>query len=123
MLVSKLSPGMVIVSIIRSYSTPAFKTRQNRKGLTPGTVEWVSYDDEETLKLKVDYANKNCLGGVMVWASSLDNTNGDAAAALSNANKRSSMKLANKAASSSTLTAVSLGTYFHIFSSFDADII
>jgi hypothetical protein len=50
----------------------------------------------------------------MVWASSLDNANGDAAAALSSANGRSSLKLANQAAKSSTLTAVSLGAYFLI---------
>jgi len=25
--------------------------------------QWVSYDDEETLKMKIDYANKLCLGG------------------------------------------------------------
>ena len=25
--------------------------------------QWVSYDDSETLKLKVDYANSLCLGG------------------------------------------------------------
>lgn len=25
--------------------------------------QWVSYDDAETLKMKVEYANKRCLGG------------------------------------------------------------
>ncbi len=75
--------------------------------LTPH-LEWVSYDDEDTLKLKVDYANQNCLGGLMVWASSLDDGNGDAAAALSNANGRSNLKLSNAgAANSNPLTAVS----------------
>ncbi|KAG2419068.1 hypothetical protein HFD88_002172 [Aspergillus terreus] len=34
--------------------------------------QWVSWDDKETLKLKVDYANRRCLGGVMVWAVDLD---------------------------------------------------
>lgn len=28
--------------------------------------QWVSYDDEETLKMKIDYANSKCLGGLMV---------------------------------------------------------
>lgn len=28
--------------------------------------QWVSYDDGDTLKMKVDYANGKCLGGVMV---------------------------------------------------------
>ncbi|KAL5363820.1 glycoside hydrolase superfamily [Aspergillus floccosus] len=34
--------------------------------------QWVSWDDKETLKLMVDYANRRCLGGVMVWAVDLD---------------------------------------------------
>ena len=50
----------------------------------------------------------------MVWASSLDDSNGDAAAALSGANGRSNLKLVNQAAKSSTLTAVSLGTHLVI---------
>lgn len=47
------------------------------------TNQWVSYDDEETLKMKIDYANKHCLGGTMVWAVSLDDDRGSAAVALS----------------------------------------
>ncbi|KAK3313314.1 glycoside hydrolase superfamily [Apodospora peruviana] len=34
--------------------------------------QWVSWDDTTTLKMKVDYANQRCLGGVMVWAVDLD---------------------------------------------------
>ncbi|KAF5591120.1 hypothetical protein FPCIR_6195 [Fusarium pseudocircinatum] len=34
--------------------------------------QWVSFDDEDTLKLKVDRAGERCLGGVMVWAISHD---------------------------------------------------
>ncbi|KAG4273145.1 chitinase [Fusarium proliferatum] len=34
--------------------------------------QWVSWDDAETLKMKLDYANENCLGGTMVWAIDLD---------------------------------------------------
>ncbi|KAF7171570.1 hypothetical protein CNMCM5623_003945 [Aspergillus felis] len=34
--------------------------------------QWLSYDDEVTLKMKLDYARKSCLGGVMVWAISHD---------------------------------------------------
>ncbi|KAH8431115.1 uncharacterized protein LDX57_008776 [Aspergillus melleus] len=30
--------------------------------------QWVSYDDEETLKTKTDFAREQCLGGVHVWA-------------------------------------------------------
>ncbi|KAK4149689.1 chitinase [Chaetomidium leptoderma] len=34
--------------------------------------QWVSWDSVKTLGMKVDYANKRCLGGVMVWAIDLD---------------------------------------------------
>lgn len=34
--------------------------------------QWVSFDSVETLAMKVEYANKRCLGGVMVWAIDLD---------------------------------------------------
>lgn len=29
-------------------------------------AQWVSFDDEETLKMKTDFAQSRCLGGVMV---------------------------------------------------------
>ncbi|KAL2862706.1 glycoside hydrolase superfamily [Aspergillus lucknowensis] len=34
--------------------------------------QWVSWDNSKTLKMKVDYANERCLGGLMVWAIDLD---------------------------------------------------
>ncbi|KAJ4245449.1 hypothetical protein NW762_013958 [Fusarium torreyae] len=34
--------------------------------------QWMSYDDEQTLQMKVDRAGERCLGGVMVWAISHD---------------------------------------------------
>ncbi|PYH89089.1 glycoside hydrolase [Aspergillus ellipticus CBS 707.79] len=34
--------------------------------------QWASWDDRETLRLKINYANKRCLGGTMVWAIDLD---------------------------------------------------
>lgn len=34
--------------------------------------QWVSFDDEETLKMKIERAQQRCLGGVMVWAISHD---------------------------------------------------
>ncbi|KAJ5552097.1 glycoside hydrolase family 18 protein [Penicillium frequentans] len=38
------------------------------KTITWDTDQWVSFDDEETWKLKANYAKSVCLGGVMVWA-------------------------------------------------------
>lgn len=34
--------------------------------------QWVAYDDIETLKIKSQYAQSRCMGGVMVWAISHD---------------------------------------------------
>ncbi|CAN9170859.1 unnamed protein product [Alternaria alternata] len=34
--------------------------------------QWISYDDEETLQMKSEYAQTLCLGGLMVWAISHD---------------------------------------------------
>ncbi|KAJ5663807.1 glycoside hydrolase family 18 protein [Penicillium longicatenatum] len=32
------------------------------------TDQWIAYDDEDTWKLKADYAKSVCIGGVMVWS-------------------------------------------------------
>ncbi|GAW17403.1 hypothetical protein ANO14919_068600 [Xylariales sp. No.14919] len=44
--------------------------------------QWVSYDDVNTLKAKIDYANKNGLLGVFIWAVDQDDDNHDALAAV-----------------------------------------
>ncbi|KAI3319646.1 glycoside hydrolase [Xylariaceae sp. AK1471] len=55
--------------------------------------QWVSYDDAETFKMKLDYANKLCLGGSMVWAASTDDSIGTAASALSKTTGRIALSL------------------------------
>ncbi|KAI7830368.1 chitinase [Gamsiella multidivaricata] len=40
----------------------------------PETKQFISYDDKESLKLKVDYAKQKDLGGVMLWALNQDST-------------------------------------------------
>ncbi|PYH48074.1 glycoside hydrolase, partial [Aspergillus saccharolyticus JOP 1030-1] len=42
------------------------------KVLTWDKNQWVSFDDKETLRLKLDFANRRCLGGTMAWAVDLD---------------------------------------------------
>ncbi|KAK8036498.1 hypothetical protein PG991_001635 [Apiospora marii] len=44
--------------------------------------QWVSYDNVQTIKEKVDFANKNGLLGLFIWALDLDNDNYDALAAV-----------------------------------------
>jgi chitinase len=44
--------------------------------------QWVSYDDLNTLKAKIDYANKNGLLGVFIWAVDQDDDNHNALTAV-----------------------------------------
>ena len=54
----------------------------------------MSYDDTDTLQLKFDYANKKCLGGLMIWAASTDDEVGTAIAALTGVNGRNKLSVA-----------------------------
>lgn len=51
---------------------------------------WVSYDDETTSQMKIDYANKMGLGGLMVWAIDLDDGSLSALSAISAVNSTDS---------------------------------
>ncbi|KAJ6096607.1 Glycoside hydrolase superfamily [Penicillium sp. IBT 16267x] len=71
------------------YTDAAVKT------ITWDNDQWVSYDDEETWKLKADYAKSVCIGGVMVWSIDEDDdvhtfSNGLAAALGNTVNLNSS---------------------------------
>lgn len=46
--------------------------------------QWVAFDNEETLKMKSEYAQTRCLGGVMAWVSQ-DSREGHFSTALSQA--------------------------------------
>lgn len=56
--------------------------------------QWVSYDNANTLRKKMDYANSKCLGGVMVWAASTDDASGNAILALNGAAGRPNLSKA-----------------------------
>ncbi|KAG9251358.1 putative class V chitinase [Emericellopsis atlantica] len=56
--------------------------------LTYGDGYWVTYDDEDTLQLKADFARSQCLGGVMVWAISHDTDDAKYSIALAKAAPR-----------------------------------
>ncbi|KAF4634253.1 hypothetical protein G7Y89_g3858 [Cudoniella acicularis] len=47
------------------------------KWATWGTNQWVSYDDGQTMQLKIAAANSLCLAGIMIWSIDQDNTDGD----------------------------------------------
>lgn len=55
--------GKEIRDIIAKGATVTFDQAAAVKIVTWDTDQWVSWDDEETLKIKVDYANQRCLGG------------------------------------------------------------
>lgn len=44
-------------------ATITFDEQAAAKIVTWDTDQWASWDDVETLKIKVDYANQHCLGG------------------------------------------------------------
>jgi chitinase len=48
-----------------------------------GDNNWLTYEDEETLKLKADFARSLCLGGLMVWSISHDTKDAKYSKALS----------------------------------------
>jgi chitinase len=50
--------------------------------LTYGQNSWISYDDPSTIQLKVDFANKRGLKGLMTWAIDIDDEKGDLIRAL-----------------------------------------
>lgn len=70
-----------IKDILDGGATPTLDEKAAVKQLVFDNDQWVSYDDEETLKMKMDYANGKCLGGTMVWAVSTDSSEGMAAKA------------------------------------------
>lgn len=64
--------GYEINDIIKNGGKVSFDKEAAVKIVTWNNDQWVSWDDAESLKLKLDFANKRCLGGTMVWAIDLD---------------------------------------------------
>ncbi|OOQ88035.1 hypothetical protein PEBR_14680 [Penicillium brasilianum] len=52
--------------------------------------QWVTYDDEKTLQLKIEFAQSECLGGVMVWALTHDTADAKYSESLSTLSGRAS---------------------------------
>jgi chitinase len=61
------TPGVLsaaeINKIIKEGANVKFDEKAGVKIVTWNSNQWVSWDDAETLKMKVDYANQRCLGG------------------------------------------------------------
>ncbi|KAK3897848.1 glycoside hydrolase superfamily [Staphylotrichum tortipilum] len=70
------TPGVLsaaeINTIIANGATVTTDQAAAVKIVTWDSNQWVSFDDAQTLKMKLDYANLRCLGGTMIWAIDLD---------------------------------------------------
>ncbi|KAH8696452.1 hypothetical protein BGW36DRAFT_381047 [Talaromyces proteolyticus] len=55
--------------------TPILYTDAAVKTITWNNDQWVSFDDQDTWKLKADFAKSECLGGVLVWSVDNDDSN------------------------------------------------
>ncbi|KAL2811726.1 hypothetical protein BDW59DRAFT_167964 [Aspergillus cavernicola] len=58
--------------IANNNLTPTLDREAAVKWITWGTDQWASYDDGETIQMKMAEGNKLCLGGVLIWAVDLD---------------------------------------------------
>jgi chitinase len=72
-----------IMAIIEHHGLEAYHDKENAvKYITWNQDQWVSYDDKETFKTKIDYANSVGLGGLLIWSIDQDTDNLDALSAL-----------------------------------------
>ncbi|ESZ97205.1 hypothetical protein SBOR_2399 [Sclerotinia borealis F-4128] len=55
--------------------TPVLYKDAAVKAITWDDNQWVSFDDQDTFKLKGDFAKSQCLGGVLVWSVDYDDSN------------------------------------------------
>lgn len=75
----------IIETVDRTGAKPRLDTDAATNVVVFDEDQWVSYDDDETLRLKVEFAQQRCLGGVMAWAVSSDVRDARLSKALGNA--------------------------------------
>ena len=65
------TPGVLsageIQKVIKDGAQVTFDEAAAVQIVTWDTDQWVSWDDKKTLKMKVDFANKRCLGGYVLF--------------------------------------------------------
>lgn len=68
-----------IMDIIEKHDLSPYHDKENAvKYITWNSDQWVSYDDQETMQQKIEFANSLGLGGLLIWAIDLDNQSLDA---------------------------------------------
>ncbi|KAK2015704.1 hypothetical protein LZ32DRAFT_689406 [Colletotrichum eremochloae] len=72
-----------IQDIIKKHNLkPYYEKEHQVKYIVWNQNQWVSYDDEETIKAKIDFANDQGLGGLLIWSIDQDTDNLDALGAV-----------------------------------------
>ncbi|KAJ5421601.1 glycoside hydrolase [Penicillium cf. griseofulvum] len=56
--------------------TPVMDKEAAVKWVTWDSDQWVSYDDGETMQMKLSFASKLCIGGTMIWSLDQDSSDG-----------------------------------------------
>ncbi|CAM1509012.1 Fc.00g027510.m01.CDS01 [Cosmosporella sp. VM-42] len=74
-----------ITSLITSLSVTTELDNVAAVKLFTDEDQWIAYDDEDTITIKVEFARSHCMGGVMVWAISQDTKDGRFSEALQKA--------------------------------------
>ncbi|KEY64330.1 hypothetical protein S7711_09875 [Stachybotrys chartarum IBT 7711] len=77
-----LSYREIMDIIDRHELSPYWDEVNAAKYITWNADQWVSYDDEDTIAQKIEFANNLGLGGLLIWAIDLDNDKLDALAAV-----------------------------------------
>ncbi|KAK5654041.1 hypothetical protein OQA88_7719 [Cercophora sp. LCS_1] len=72
-----------IVDIIKQNNLkPYYEEEHQIKYIVWNQNQWVSYDDAETIKAKIDFANNLGLGGLLIWSIDQDTDNLEALSAV-----------------------------------------
>lgn len=83
--VSVMIQSEIVDVMSRTGRTPILDKEAAVKILTFDSNQWVAYDDEETFKMKADFAREQCMSGIMVWAVSQDVADGKYSLAIAKA--------------------------------------
>ncbi|KAE8553815.1 hypothetical protein EYB25_002353 [Talaromyces marneffei] len=68
-----------ITDVLASQNiTPVYDEKAGIKYFTWNQDQWASYDDEETFQQKIEFANEQGLGGLLIWSVDQDDRNLDA---------------------------------------------
>ncbi|KAH7120620.1 hypothetical protein EDB81DRAFT_666993 [Dactylonectria macrodidyma] len=79
-----LSYAEIMEILEKTGGTPYFDEAAAARYMVYEGHSWISFDDVETFQMKIDYASKIGLHGLMIWAIDLDTPNLEALRAISN---------------------------------------